>query len=109
MPVSKIFPKAFAESHRKLVEGVVAPAAERLKAKTLNTKLESDLFARRDEAAVKVVLDNIKEIGADALRALPLKELYDTSESMALDAAKAAAKASGGVLDKRSARFLPFE
>jgi hypothetical protein len=58
---------------------------------------------------VKVVLDNIKEIGEWNDRAIPLQEVYETSESMALDAAKAAAKSNGGVLDASSARFLPFE
>ncbi len=109
MPTAKISPQSFAVGHRKLVEEVVEPAAKRLKVKTLNTKLESDLFGRRDAPDVKVVLDNIKEIGDHASRALPLQELYDTSESRALDAAKAAAKSSGGVLDAKSARFLPFE
>jgi hypothetical protein len=110
MPVAKLSPQAFASTHRKMVEDVVAPAATRLKAKTLNDKLKSDLFANRNAPNANVALDNIKEIGdANWRRAMPLKELYDTSESMALDVAKAAAKASGGVLDKSSARFLPFE
>jgi hypothetical protein len=54
-----------------------------------------------------VVFDNIKEIGDAASRALPLRRVYETSESMALEAAKAAAH--GGDLDAKSARFLPFE
>lgn len=107
---SKITPKAFALGTRKMVEDVVAPVAKQRKAKTLNQKVEDDLFKKREEPDVKVVLDNLKEIGEWDSRAIPLKEVYDTSESMALDAARAAARSSkAGVLDKKSARFLPFE
>lgn len=107
---SKITPKAFAQGTRKMVEDVVAPVAKQLKAKTLNQKVEDDLFKKREEPDVKVVLDNLEEIGEWDSRAIPLKEVYDTSESMAFDAAKAAARSSKtGVLDKKSARFLPFE
>ena len=74
MAVTKLSPKAFAEGHRKLVEAAIAPSAQKLKSKTLNDALENDLYARRDEPSVKVVLDNIKEIGDQASRKLPLKD-----------------------------------
>lgn len=106
---TKLTPKAFAQGTRKMVEQVVAPAAKQVKAKTLNQKLEDTLFQQREQPDVKVVLDNIKEITEWSSRAIPLKEIYETSESMAFDAAAAAAKSNKGVLDAKSARFLPFE
>lgn len=106
---TKITPQAFAKSHRQLVEQAVAPVAKQLKAKTLNTKLEAGLFEQRTTPEVKVVLDNIKVIGDASTRALPLKALYETSETMALEAAEAAAQSTDGVLNEKSARFLPNE
>ena len=105
--LNKLTPAAFAKSHRTLVEEVVAPAARQLGAKALSTPLSEDLFRRRDEPAVKVVIDNLKPLSDAARRAIPLKEVYELTESNALSAASAAAKSTGGVLTPESARFLP--
>src|SRR5258705_141771 len=53
---TKITPQAFATGTRKLVEETVGPIAKEIKAKALSPKLKDDLYTKRDEPAVKVVL-----------------------------------------------------
>jgi hypothetical protein len=102
-------PTAFAQTTRKLVEDVVAPAAKKANAKALSEAVQQDLYAHRDQPDVKLVLDNIKPIADNSRRAVPLKDLYDITEQKALSSATAAATTSGGELTPESARFLPPE
>lgn len=109
MTIKTIAPQDFGRKHKAMVERVVAPAAEKLGAKSLTDNVYLEVAYAKKEGEVGLVYDNLRDVKDEkpGRGAFKLQEAYDVDERLVTEAAAQAAKTTGGVLTAESARFLP--
>jgi hypothetical protein len=107
--IKKITPQDFGKKHAAMMERVLAPAAQKLGAKSLTDDVHLEIAYAKKEGEVGLVYDNLSDVEKEkpGRAKFKLQEAYDVDARIVADAAAQAAKTTGGVLTPESARFLP--
>jgi hypothetical protein len=106
MGLKTLSPADFGARHKKLFADTIGPLATAQGAKSLSRNFTLELAYARKEGDLGLIYDNVQDL-SEVKKGAKLADAYAIDEQLASAAAAQAAKATGGVLNKESARFLP--